>query len=90
MVTLSADLAARAGVHADPNAPQIKLQTANGIRPATVVMLKNISLGSIYMSDVPAVVLAPGSGPDPNLLGSNFLNRLTSVEKRDGLLILRQ
>ena len=41
------------------------------------------------MSNVPAVVLSAEAG-DVNLLGSNFLNRLASVEKRNGLLIMRQ
>ena len=58
-VSLSSDMAARAGVRPDSSAPQARMQTANGMSDAYQVTLKNISLGSMYMSDVPAVVLAP-------------------------------
>ena len=40
------------------------------------------------MSDVEAVVMAPGAGA-ANLLGASFLKRLASVEQRDGVLVLR-
>ena len=49
----------------------------------------SIDLGSIYMTDVPALI-ADRSAGDVNLLGASFLKRLASVEQRNGMLILRQ
>ena len=41
------------------------------------------------MNDVEAFILTPEAG-DIDLLGESFLKRLTSVEQRSGMLILRQ
>ena len=53
------------------------------------VVLRQVSLGSIYMNDVQAVVMPPGAGT-ANLFGASFLKRLAGVEQRDGVLVLRQ
>ena len=47
------------------------MQTANGVSDAYRVTLKSISLGSIYMNDVTAVVLSADAG-DVNLLGNEL------------------
>jgi len=89
VVALTAETAARLGVAADPGRPMWKMSTANGVSLAAPVMLKSVSLGSIYMSDVQAIVMPPGAST-MNLLGASFLKRLVSVEQRAGMLVLRQ
>ncbi len=89
MVALSADTAARLGVVIDPAAPKLRTHTANGDSFVSPVVLKQVSLGSIYMNDVQAWIMAPGAGT-ANLLGASFLKRLAAVEQRDGMLVLKQ
>ena len=88
-VSISASVAARIGATPPPGAPRWKMTTANGVAYASPVRLKHVDLGSIYLSDVDAIVADPSAG-EVNLLGASFLKRLNSVEQRDGLLILRQ
>ena len=89
VVALTAETAARLGVATQTNEPRWRMSTANGVVFATPVMLKSVSLGEIYMSDVQAVVMPPGAS-NANLLGASFLKRLASLEQRDGALVLRQ
>jgi aspartyl protease family protein len=89
MVSISAGVAARLGVRPDPAKPKWRIRTANGETIASPAILRSISFGSLYMSDVEALVLDASAG-EVNLLGANFLKRLASVEQRNGLLILRQ
>ncbi len=89
VVALTAETAARLGVVADPSRPHWKMNTANGVALADPVTLKSVSLSSIYMDDVQAVVMPPGASTI-NLLGASFLRRLVGVEQRDGMLMLRQ
>jgi aspartyl protease family protein len=65
------------------------MQTANGQSTALPTVLRNVSLGGIYVSDVEALILTPEAG-EVNLLGESFLRRLVSVEQRNGTLVLRQ
>ena len=89
VIALTADTAARLGLVADPSTPKWRMNTANGVSFVSPVVLKHVSLGSIYMNDVEAVVMPPGAGA-ANLLGASFLKRLAAVEQRDGVLTLRQ
>ncbi len=89
MVSISANLASRLGVYPDSHRPKWIMHTANGDSTASPVTLKNISLGSIYMNDVEALIVDASAG-EVNLLGESFLKRLTSVEQRNGMLVLRQ
>jgi aspartyl protease family protein len=89
MVSISADLAARIGATPAPGRPKWRIHTANGDSVASPVTLRSISLGSIYMTDVEALVLDRSAG-DVNLLGASFLKRLGGVEQRGGMLVLRQ
>jgi aspartyl protease family protein len=88
MVVISAALADRIGLRAR-GGRKWRVSTANGEAFATETMLPSLDLGSIYMTDVPALIADPGAG-DVNLLGASFLRRLASVEQRNGVLILRQ
>jgi aspartyl protease family protein len=89
MVALTAETAERLGVFVDPAAPKVRTRTANGDSLVSPVVLRDVSLGSIEMNDVEAVVMPAGAGGD-NLLGASFLKRLAGVEQRDGALALRQ
>ncbi len=89
MVALTAETAERLGVFVDPAARKLRTHTANGDSLVSPVVLRDVSLGSIEMNDVEAVVMPPGAGA-ANLLGASFLKRLAGVEQRDGVLALRQ
>jgi aspartyl protease family protein len=89
MVAISADLAARLGYAPEPGKPKWTVRTANGDSFASPVTLRSVSVGSIYLNDVAALVLDRSAG-DVNLLGESFLARLEGVEQRGGRLILRQ
>ena len=65
------------------------MQTANGQSTALPTVLRNVSLGGLYVSDVEALILTPDAG-EVKLLGESFLKRLVSVEQRNGTLVLRQ
>ncbi len=89
MVALTAETAERLGVAPDPSAPKLRVETAGGVSFVSPIVLRQVSLGSIDMNDVEAVVMAPGAG-SADLLGASFLKRLASVEQRDGVLVLKQ
>jgi aspartyl protease family protein len=87
-VCVSASTARRLGL--SPSGGRNRLmQTANGQSTATPTVLRNVSLGGLYLDDVEALILAPDAG-EVNLLGESFLKRLLSVEQRSGTLVLRQ
>jgi aspartyl protease family protein len=87
-VCVSASTARRLGL--SPSGGRNRLmQTANGQSTATPTVLRNVSLGGLYLDDVEALILAPEAG-EVNLLGESFLKRLLSVEQRSGTLVLRQ
>ncbi len=88
LVMISAEVAERLGLVAS-GARKWRVQTANGDAVATETTLPNIELGSIYMTDVKALIAGREAG-GVNLLGASFLKRLSSVEQRNGMLILRQ
>jgi aspartyl protease family protein len=87
-VFVSASTAARLGL-VPWGGRRRTIQTANGQSTATPAVLRDLSFGGLYMTDVEALVLAPEAG-EINLLGESFLKRLVSVEQRAGVLILRQ
>lgn len=88
IVSLNSETARRLGLYDSPSVPHYKVSTANGQAIAYGVKLRSIDLGSIYVSDVDALV-APNLG-EMNLLGMSFLRRLSAVEQRQSRLILRQ
>ena len=87
-VVISASTAARLGLAPSRGSKRV-MQTANGRSTASPTILRTVSLDGLYMNDVEALILAPEAG-DVNLLGASFLRRLSSVEQRSGMLILRQ
>ena len=87
-VALNTETAKDLGFPDYPWNDHVLISTANGRTAAYKVMLPNVQVGAISVDDVEAVA-SPGLG-DMNLLGMNFLRRLSKVEQRDGTLILRQ
>jgi aspartyl protease family protein len=88
-VSLSWNTAMRLGVRPDPSGRRYRMSTANGEVIASGATLRAISFQGLYMNDVEAII-SPPEISTPDLLGTSFIRRLTSVEQRDGLLILRQ
>ena len=88
MVVISAEVADRLGLSFEAG-KKWRVQTANGESVAAETVLPSIDLGGIYMADVPALIAGRAAGP-VNLLGASFLKRLSSVEQRNGVLMLRQ
>ena len=88
MVVISADVADRLGLSVE-SGRKWRVHTANGDAYATEAVLPSIDLGTVYMSNVPALI-ADRSAGSVNLLGASFLKRLASVEQRNGMLVLRQ
>jgi aspartyl protease family protein len=87
-VCISASTARRLGLSPSGGRKRV-MQTANGQSTALPTVLRNVSLGGLYVSDVEALILTPEAG-EVNLLGESFLKRLVSVEQRNGTLVLRQ
>ena len=88
MVVISASLADRLGLSPEAGR-KWQVHTANGDAFATETLLPSVDLGTVYMSNVPALI-ADRSAGEVNLLGASFLKRLASVEQRNGVLVLRQ
>ncbi|HXW20779.1 MAG TPA: TIGR02281 family clan AA aspartic protease [Roseiarcus sp.] len=88
-VSLSADAASRIGVMVSEADYTARVRTANGIARAAPVTLVGVSVGEVYLPEVQALVLDRQAGPI-NLLGMSFLRRLSAVEQRQNMLILRQ
>ncbi|HWY84918.1 MAG TPA: TIGR02281 family clan AA aspartic protease [Roseiarcus sp.] len=87
-VCISASTARRLGLSPSGGRRRV-MQTANGQSTALPTVLRSVSLGGLYVSDVEALILMPDAG-EVNLLGESFLKRLVSVEQRNGTLVLRQ
>jgi aspartyl protease family protein len=87
-VVLTAESAAALGLHPEPGAFTVPVQTANGRAMAAPVRLDAIAVGPIVARRVSALVTRPGT-LSVNLLGMSFLERLASYEVRGSRLILR-
>jgi aspartyl protease family protein len=87
-VTLTAEDADRAGIHPFPNDYTVRVSTANGVAQVAKVELHQVSLGSITVRDVTALVMQPGAS-SVSLLGMTFLQRLSSFQVADNRLVLR-
>jgi aspartyl protease family protein len=89
MVVLSYGTAQRLGLNVVGADYTGRAQTANGVAAVAPVMLREVTLGPIYLGDVKALVADRSAGAI-DLLGMSFLRRLAGVEQRAGKLILRQ
>jgi aspartyl protease family protein len=86
-VSLGIDAAVAAGIGRGTLRFSQRVQTANGIAMAAPVKLREVRIGQLVVTDVPAVVLDRPLGVA--LLGTSFLTRLDGYEMRDGELFLR-
>lgn len=79
----------RAGVLLDERDFTHGVSTANGHTRAARVRIDMIEVGGVLISDVDAFVL-PDNQLGINLLGMSFLSQLSSVETRNGEMVLKQ
>ena len=80
--------AQKLGIDPDRLRYSVPVQTANGTTYAAHVRLRSLTLGSISLTDVEALVAKPGALKE-NLLGMSFLSRLRSYEFSGDFLTLR-
>jgi aspartyl protease family protein len=89
MVVISAETASRLGLQLANSDYTGRVRTANGIAAVAPVTLREVTIGSIYLGEVKALVADRSAGA-VNLLGMSFLKRLAAVEQQSGRLVLRQ
>lgn len=80
--------ASKLGIDLDGLRYTVPVQTANGTTYAAHVRLQTLSVGSISVQNVEALVAKPGALKE-NLLGMSFLSRLRSYEFAGEFLTLR-
>lgn len=78
VVALTPADAARIGKHVGPGDATLKVTTANGEAAVSPVKLDQVSIGSVSVSQVDAVVA--GEGLNISLLGQSFLQRVGTVK----------
>ena len=89
-VALSSDAAKRLGLKIDPGAYALPVSTANGVTMGARVVLSEVRIGAITVSNVEAIVMKGGALGDINLLGMSFLSKLRKFEVGGGQLVLMQ
>lgn len=87
-VVLTHDTALQLGLKPDALTFRIPVGTANGLAMAAPVTLATMSVGTITLKQVRALVVRSGLLSE-NLLGQTFLERLTSYEVRGNRLVFR-
>ena len=88
-LTLSHEDAERLGIKLMPSDYRYRASTANGVSMVGKVQLSRVTLGSITVRDVPALVCGRGQLAQ-SLLGMSFLSRLSSLSVDHGRLALAQ
>jgi aspartyl protease family protein len=86
-VALTAEDAARLGIHPSDLDYTAKVTTANGQARAAQVTLASVSVAGARVSDVQALVI--DKGLPTSLLGMTYLGRLSRFEATQSALILR-
>ena len=87
-VVLTQEAAKAAGLPLEVLSYNVNVDTANGRTRAADVTLDRITVVTIVVRSVPALIAQPGQ-LRTNLLGMSFLNRLESWEVRGDKLIMR-
>lgn len=87
VVAINISTARRLGVSTGSLSFDAKVNTANGIVKAAVVMLDRVEIGTIAVKDVQAMVL-PDKSLSGMLVGMSFLNKLSSYKVENGALHL--
>ena len=89
VIALTANDAARLGIHPAQREYVAEVKTANGTVHAAPTRLDRVEVGDLVVNDVAALVMPDGALSD-NLLGLSFLSRLRRFEYSDGRLVLEQ
>lgn len=87
VVAINVSTARRLGVSTASLSFDAKVNTANGIVKAAVVMLDRVEIGTIAVKDVQAMVL-PDKSLSGMLVGMSFLTKLSSYKVENGALHL--
>ena len=87
-IVLNQSDAVRAGIKLGGLHYSVPVQTANGTSFAARVRLKNVSIGTVSIDNVDALIAKPGALRE-SLLGMSFLSRLRSYEFSGDFLTLR-
>ena len=87
-VVLSPTDAQNAGINVGALNYTVAVNTANGTAYAAPVKLRSVSIGSIKINDIEALVTKPGA-LSKSLLGMSFLRRLQSYEFSGDFLTLK-
>jgi len=85
VVAINRQDAQRFGIDTD-GGKKVLAQTASGQSEGRLVMLNSISIGTIQLYNIPAVVLE-GSSPKRPLLGMSFLQHLNVTQQQRRLLL---
>jgi clan AA aspartic protease (TIGR02281 family) len=88
LVTLRAEDAARLGVAVGALTYSIQSKTANGVAWMAPCTIATMSVGSITVRDIPALIAKPGTLQE-NLLGQSFLERLREYKVESNRVIFR-
>lgn len=88
-VAINESVARRAGISVRNSDFVYAVTTANGQVKAARAVIPNVSIGSIRISNVEAMVL-PDKALDVVLVGMSFMQRLRSFEHERGTLVLRR
>ena len=89
LVSLTYDDAEKLGYTPAPADFTVPVQTANGLSKAANLTLREARLGTLMVSNVPAIVLPRGIN-GVSLLGMSFLKKLGGFEIASGDLVMRQ
>lgn len=87
-IVLNQSDAARVGIKLGELSYSVPVQTANGRSFAASVLLRNVSIGSVSIDNVDALIAKKGALRE-SLLGMSFLSRLRSYEFNGDFLTLR-
>jgi len=88
LVVLTYDDALRIGIDTEALRYNVPVQTANGMAKNAMLHLEEITVGSITVSNIRALVAKPEQ-LETSLLGMSFLTQLTSFQISGDQLVLR-
>jgi aspartyl protease family protein len=88
VVALSYEDAEKVGLKPKNLTFDVGVSTANGVTKAARVMLREVEIDNVRVSDVQGLVMPKGAMRG-TLLGMSFLSRLQSFSVEDGRLILK-
>jgi len=86
LTAVSNETAAAAGLEPRRAGLPVRMQTANGAVAAQLTTIDELRFGNVVARGLDAVI-APGLGPT-NVIGMNFLSRLSSVRLEGEMMIL--